>query len=148
MKENWFVVSKMTRIWWIFIRALKSPKNLHCDMWYPVMLDLKNTSGFIFHDTREWCKIWRETDFYFQKWHERFEKISPEHLKASKLGLWWDSFVQSWKCMGLRFTGELCVMRMKSVAKIEKELTSRFKIDMNNLTNFDSSTQKSQKFEL
>ena len=39
-------------------------------------------------------------------------------------------------------------MRMKSVRKIEKELTSRFKTDMNNLTNFDSSTQKSQKFAL
>ena len=39
-------------------------------------------------------------------------------------------------------------MRMKSDAKIEEELTSQFKIGMSNLTNFDSSTQKSQKFPL
>ena len=39
-------------------------------------------------------------------------------------------------------------MRMKNAAKIEEELTSQFKTDMNNLTNFDSSTQKSQKFAL
>ena len=39
-------------------------------------------------------------------------------------------------------------MRMKNGAKIEEELTSKFKTDMNNLTNFDSSTQKSQKFAL
>ena len=48
--------------------------------------------------------------------------------------------------MSLRFTGELCVMRMKNGAKIEEELTSQFKTDMSNLTNFDTSTQKSQKF--
>ena len=50
--------------------------------------------------------------------------------------------------MSLRFTGELCVMRMKNDRKIEEKLTSQFKTDVNNLTNFDSSTQKSQKFAL
>ena len=50
--------------------------------------------------------------------------------------------------MSLRFTGEFSVMRMKKGAKIEDELTSQFKTDMNNLTNFDSSTQKSQKFAI
>ena len=42
--------------------------------------------------------------------------------------------------MSLKFTGELCVMTMKNDAKIEKELTCHFKIDMMNLTNFDHST--------
>ena len=50
--------------------------------------------------------------------------------------------------MSLRFTGELCVMRMKNGAKTEEELTSQFKTDMNNLRNFDSSMQKSQTFAL
>ena len=50
--------------------------------------------------------------------------------------------------MSLKFTGELCVMRMKNDAKFEEELTCQFKIDMRNLTNFDPSTRKSQKFEL
>ena len=35
LKKNWFVVSKLTRIWWIFIRALKSLKNLHFDWFLP-----------------------------------------------------------------------------------------------------------------
>ena len=39
-------------------------------------------------------------------------------------------------------------MAMKSDTKIEAELTCHFKIDMRNLTNFDSSTQKSKKFAL
>ena len=36
-------------------------------------------------------------------------------------------------------------MAMKNGTKLEEELTGQFKIDMMNLTNFDSSTLKSQK---
>ena len=50
--------------------------------------------------------------------------------------------------MNLKFTGELCVMTIKNDSKFEKELICQFKIDMRNLTNFDLSTQKSQKFAL
>ena len=55
-------------------------------------------------------------------------------------------FIQSRKYMSLKFTGEICVMTMKNDAKFEQELIGQFKIDMRNSTNFDSSTQKSQKF--
>ena len=37
--------------------------------------------------------------------------------------------------MSLKFTGKLCVMKMKNDAKIEAQLTCQFKIDMRNLTN-------------
>ena len=50
--------------------------------------------------------------------------------------------------MILKFAEELCVMAMKNNAKFEEELTYHFKIDMRNLTNFDSSTQKSKKTAL
>ena len=46
-----------------------------------------------------------------------FGKFSPEHLKVSKLGLWWDSFAQSWKGISLKFIGELYVMTMKNGCK-------------------------------
>ena len=46
--------------------------------------------------------------------------------------------------MGLKFIGELCVMKMENDAKIEEELACQFKVNMRKLTNFDSSTQKSQ----
>ena len=52
-------------------------------------------------------------------------------------------FIQSRKCMSLKLTGELCVMTMKNDATFERKLTCQFKIDMRNLTKFDSSTQKS-----
>ena len=48
--------------------------------------------------------------------------------------------------MSLKLRGAFCVMTMKNDAKFEIELTCDFKIDMRNLTNFDQSTQKSQKF--
>ena len=50
--------------------------------------------------------------------------------------------------MSLKIAGELCVMAMTNDAKFEEELTCQFKIDMRNLTNFDPSTRKSQKFAL
>ena len=50
--------------------------------------------------------------------------------------------------MSLKFTDELCIMTMKNDAKFEEELTCRFKIEMKNLTNFNLSTQNSQKFAL
>ena len=49
--------------------------------------------------------------------------------------------------MSLKIIEELCVMTMKNDTKFE-ELTCCFKIDMRNLTNFDPSTQKFQKFAL
>ena len=34
--------------------------------------------------TEDWCKIWRQTDLYFLKWHEESGKPSPEHIQKSK----------------------------------------------------------------
>ena len=50
--------------------------------------------------------------------------------------------------MSLKFTRELCVMKIKNDTKFEEKFTCQFKIGMGNLTNFDPSTQKSQKFAL
>ena len=50
--------------------------------------------------------------------------------------------------MSLKFTGEFCVTALKNDAKFEEDMTCQFKIDMRNLTKFDPSTQKSQKFVL
>ena len=50
--------------------------------------------------------------------------------------------------MSLKFTEELCVITTKNDANSREELTCPFEVDMMNLTNFDPSTQKSQKFAL
>ena len=102
LKKNLFFVSKMTRIWWILIWALKSLKNLHFD-WSLLCkvynLWPKKVQWSIFHGTEESCKIWRKTDLWFGKSHEEIGKFSSKHLKVSKLVLSYDPFVQSRKCM-------------------------------------------------
>ena len=111
-----------------------------------LMFDLKKYRGVIFHDTEGWCKIWRKTDLWFGKWHEEYGKFSPEHLKVSKLGFWWDPLIQSWKSMSLKSTEESSLIKIKNDTKSEEVLICHFKVDMRNLTDFDRSTWKSQKF--
>ena len=48
------------------------------------MFELKKYRGVIFHDTREWCKIQRKTDLWFEKSHEESGKYSSEHIEVSK----------------------------------------------------------------
>ena len=154
-KRNWLVNSKLAQgIWWSLARALENLKKLHfngrlLNEVYNVWAKKKYRS-VMFDGTEYWCSIWRKTDFCFQKWHEEFSKFSftracPEVLK---LRLWWCPFIQSRKCMRLKFTGEFCVMTMKNDAKLEEELTCQFKIYMRNLTKFDPSTWKCQKLAL
>ena len=64
---------------------------------------------------------------------------SANFYKSKQKSQNWDFY---WKCMSLKFTGELCVMTMMNDAKFEKKLTCQFKIDMRNLTNFDLSSRK------
>ena len=71
-----------------------------------------------------------------------------DHTRFSKLGFSLGLFIQSKKYVSLKLTGELCVMTMKNDTKFEIELTSQFKIDIRNLTNFEVNTQKSLKFAL
>ena len=52
------------------------------------LFELKKYRGIIFHETEEWCKIWRKTALLLGKWYEEFCKFSPEHLKVSRLELW------------------------------------------------------------
>ena len=68
--------------------------------------------------------------------------------KVWNLGLLLGPFIQSRKCMSLKFTRVLCVVTMKNDTKFEKESTCLFKIDTRNLANFDPSTWKSQTFAL
>ena len=128
-------------------QALENLKNLHFNglLWPKYMFELSKYRKVMFDGTHDWYKVWRKTDLWFQKCHEEFDKFSPEHLKVSKLGLLWHLFVQSWKYMRLKFTGDLCVMTIKNDTTSDEELTCQFKIDMRNLTNFDRSTQKSKK---
>ena len=49
----------------------------------------------ISHDTEEWCKVSRITDFWVQKCHEEFGEFSWEQWEVWKFGLWCATFVNS-----------------------------------------------------
>ena len=133
LERNRLVVSKLTwGIWQILTWALESLKNFHFNgllLSKVYIIWAKKYRGVIFDHIEEICKIWRKTDVSFGKWHEKFDKFSPEHLKVSEFGLWWDPFVQSRKGMTSKFTEELCVMTMNNT-KFYEELNCHFKTDM------------------
>ena len=77
--------------------------------------------------------IWKKN--WLVVWNRLFGKFSAEHLKVSKLGVWWDAFVQSRKVMILKFTEELCLMSLKSDAQFKGKVTCAFKNDVRNMAN-------------
>ena len=116
-EENWFVVSKMTRIWWILIWALEILKiftliGSFCARY--ITFYLEKYRGVIFHYTEEWCKFEEKLTCGLEN---DMRKILIRALEVSKLGLWWDPLIQSRKCMSLKFTEELCVITMKNDEK-------------------------------
>ena len=132
LKRNWPVVSKFTwGFWRILTWPLKSLRNctLMGSSWSKyAMFELKDYGEVMFDDTEDWCKIWRKNDLCFPKWHEKFGKFLPEYLKNLKTGSLMGSFFQSRKCMSLKFTEELCVIKMKNDVKLQEGLTCRFKL--------------------
>ena len=153
LKRNWLVISKLTwGIWRSLTWALKNLKNLHFN---GILLN-KVYNVWSKESIGELCLMALNIDATFEgkltcAFKNDMRNLANFHqsmFESLKLGLWWDPFIQSRKCMSLKFTGEFCVMTMKNDAKFEEESTCQFKIDMRNLTNFDPSTQKSQKCDL
>ena len=129
LKKNWFVVSKLTRIWWVFIRALKSLKNLHfhwvlawkvSNIWSKKVQRsyLSWHSRVMQNLKKNWLVVWEITWGIWQIFTRAIESWD------SKLGLLWGTFIPSRISMSLKFIRELCVMTMKKDARFEKELTS------------------------
>ena len=124
-----------------FRQAVEGPKRWN-SMGY---ICLKTTFLYLKHYLQIYLTL-LSTDLWFGKWHEEYGKFSPEQLKVSKLGFWWDPLIQSRESIRLKSPEKLRVMTMKNDANFEEELTCHFKIDLRNLMNFDPSTWKSQKF--
>ena len=93
-----------------------------------IMFEVIKYRGAMFDGTEDWWKLWRKTDLWFQKWHEKFGTFSPEHSKVSKLGLWWDPLIQSRKGTSLKLTGELCVMTMNNDANSKRDWLTSWKL--------------------
>ena len=50
-----------------------------------IMFEPKKYKGDACHNTKEWWKIWRVTDFCFEKWHEEFGEFWPKTWKSQNL---------------------------------------------------------------
>ena len=113
--QNW--LKQFDEFWLKHWKVSKIYTLMDCFWLKYIMFKLKKYREVIFHNAREWCKVWRKSDLWFVKWHEEFGKFSPKHTKVLKLRLLLDPFIQSRKCMILKFTRVLCVMAMKIDAK-------------------------------
>ena len=112
-----------------------------------ILFELEKYRGVIFHETEKLYKIWRGIDLSFQNWHKEFDKLWPEHSKVSKIFTLIVSFSAKYMLFELKSTEELSCMKLKRDTKFGEELTC-FKIDRRNMTNFELSTQKSQRVPL
>ena len=105
--QNWH--EEFDNFWPEHLKIAKSCILSGCLWPKHITFELKRYRGVMFDGTQHWYKIWRKTDFCFQKLHKELGKVSPEHSKVSKLGLCWDSFIQSRKFTSLKFKVELVV---------------------------------------
>ena len=118
-------------IGWTFIRALKRLKNctlMGCFCQKHIMFQLKISEELCVITLKDDAKFKEKLTLWFVKWHEEFGKFSSEQTKVSKLGLSLGPFIQSRKCMSLKFTVGLCVLwqwRMMQTLKRNWLISSR-----------------------
>ena len=134
------------------MQALENPKILHFnEIFFNKVYNIwakKKYREVLFDGTEYWCDIWQKTDLCFLKWHGEFSKFSPGHVQKSKN---WDfngillSKVEMYKLKIYR--GVLCHDN-EEWCKIWRGIDLSVQIWHEEFDNFDSSTQKSQKFSL
>ena len=113
-----------------------------------ILFEFQKYRGVIFHETEEGYKIWRGIDLSFQNWHKEFDKFWSEHLKVSKIFILMCSFWAKYILLELKKYRGVISHETKEEHKIWKEIKLSFQIDIRNLTNFDLSTEKPQRFHI
>ena len=95
----------------------------------------------MFHGTEEWCKVWRKTDSWFQKWHEEFGEFSPNHSKVWKFyfdGLFLSKGYEVWAKKEYR---GVIFHDAEVMQNLNKPWPCGFKNGIINWVNFHQSTQ-------
>ena len=146
LKENWLVVLIMTwEIWQILTRANKILKigTLMTSFCLKLkMYELKTYRGVMCHNSKKWCKNWREIDLSVQNWHEEFDEFWTGHKNLHFNGLLLTKVCNIWAKKSI---GEFCLMTQNIEATSKAKLTHAFKNDMRNLANFCQSMFESLK---
>ena len=89
---------------------------------------------------KNWLVVWKNNmrnlaNFYQTTWNS--QNWDFDGILSSKV-----------ENVSVKLTEELCIMAVNNDVKFEEELTSRFKIDIRNLMNFDPSIWMSQEYSL
>ena len=113
-----------------------------------IMFELKKNRGVMFDSTQDWYKVWRKTGLCFQKLTWETWQIFTRALKSLQIETLMASFCLKLKIYELKtYRGVMCHGN-EEWFKIWNRIDFHFKIDMRNLTNFDLSRWKSQKYAL
>ena len=83
-----------------------------------MFFELKKYRGVIFHELEEEYKISRGIDSSFQNWHKKFDKISPEHLKISKIFILMGSYWAKYMFFELKKYREVIFHEIEELRKI------------------------------
>ena len=77
------------------------------------------------YDTEDWYKIWRKTDFLFQK-RQEFGEFWSEHSKASKIYTLIDAFCEKYVIFDLKKHRGAIFQDNTEIYKIWGKTVSRF----------------------
>ena len=158
--EEWYKILRKTDLRfenWHEEYGKFSPEQLNVSKlaywWDPLIQSRKsgslNSTEKLCHDIEEWCKIWRGIDLSFQNWHKEFNEFWPEYLKVPKIFILMCPFWAKYVLFVLKiYREELPLMKLKRNTKFGEESTCLLKIGIRNLSNFDLSSRKSQRFSL
>ena len=93
------------------------------------------------HDTDEWCKVWRKTDSWFQKWHEEFGVFYASSGKSENLHFDMLLLSTAYK-VSAKILQKNCVSwHWRVIQTLKKHC---LKNDMRNLVSFNASSRKSE----
>ena len=107
--QDWYKIRRKTGlcfqkftwgIWQIFTRALESLQIGTLMAYFCLklkMYEFKNCRRAMCHENDQWCKIWKETYFSVQNWHEEFDEFWLHNSKVSKtctfMGCFWPNYI-------------------------------------------------------
>ena len=107
--------------------------------WEYIKFQLKRYRGVMSPDTEEWWKIWRKTNFLFQKWQE----FGAFWSKRYNLHFDWSLLCKVYNVWP-KNVQRIYISWDRSFKRFEEKLTCGLENDMRNLANFHQNTWKCQ----
>ena len=122
---------------------------LMCSFWAKyIFFELKQYRGIIFHETEEGYKIGEESSCRFKIDIRILKKFDPSTRKSQKIFILMSSFWAKYILFELKKYRGIIFHESEEACKIWRGIDFSFQTGIRNLTKFDPSTRKSQKFSL